>query len=208
MIVLEGCDLTGKTTLAEYLSRRFAVPYVHMSAPDERGDWAQATRILSEFEHRNDLVFDRLVISNYAYAPIWPSQKPNTFLNLLTFMAYLRHTDSVLIHADAPDDVILARYAANGDEAEQINPTTLIDTARRYRRFFDAIRDANAARVLTYDSSRCTPEHFLDAHCDDLLAAISYPKVPRTMREVEKEVATKVATEKEIPVYVDVILPR
>lgn len=177
ILILEGADLTGKTMLAKYLAATLGTPYIHTGAPGPDGEWAETVRILSEYEFRNDLVFDRLVISDFTYRNIWPRAKPNSFFDLMMFLTYMRQTDSAFIQSDIPEETLIDRYKVHGDDAPQLNIETLIQTQRRYRRFFDAIRDAKLARVIKYDSSRYTPQRFFSANQDELLAAVQKPAI-------------------------------
>jgi thymidylate kinase len=171
MIAIEGPDLAGKTTLAGVMASSLGVPYVHMSAPGPDGDWAQVLRALAEREYDNAIVFDRLVLSDYAYRSVWPHPKPNTPEQLRKFLAYMRYSNSLIIQADVPDLIIEARYASRGDEAEQLNAQKIVQVARKYRRMFDALRDMNAVRIIRYDSSEDTPQAFVARYFDALLEA-------------------------------------
>lgn len=196
MIIIEGPDLAGKTTLAEAMSKQIFVPYIHMSSPGPSGDWIEVNKVLLKHGYNNQLIADRFVLSDYAYRPVWPHPVPNTIEQLQHFIAWLRLTASLVIQADVPDEILRARHAIRNDD--QVSLENIIKTAHLYRRMFDNLRASRHVQCITYDSSVDTPNHFVLRHYDALLdASVKFTNpLLGTLKTslITREAAMKIAT--------------
>jgi len=107
MIILEGFDNSGKTTLGKQLAELHGFDYIHSPGPLDRGfgmfNWA-----LQEIAAQRMAIYDRLSpISDTIYAPIVRGQRS----------AYETHIEGILIRqliAQRPHIVI---YCRPSDEA-------------------------------------------------------------------------------------------
>ena len=112
-IILEGCDKTGKTTLAKMLCDRLYLPYKHFSAPPT--DLCKKSQI--EFQRKiyaDDIsfmpqcscVYDRFMLGEQVYAPIYRGYAP-TYTKMLE-RAMPKDTYLILVKANI--SILKKRY--------------------------------------------------------------------------------------------------
>jgi thymidylate kinase len=81
-IILEGCDGTGKTTLAKKLQERYGIDYVHVNRQDPT-----SYEFYNQTLSKTDVIWDRHFIGEMIYPTVF-KRKPNLrmadFESLLT----------------------------------------------------------------------------------------------------------------------------
>lgn len=111
-IVIEGCDGTGKSTIAKHLAARFGLNYQHESAPQ---DFYYYTRCLSY----GGFVFDRFCFGQFVYNA--PEECKMSFDELQKLVTEVfPETDTILLYVDAKTDTIIDRLIARGEGSESI----------------------------------------------------------------------------------------
>lgn len=82
-IIIEGCDRTGKTTLAKRLAKELNLPYRHFGPPpkDVPRRWQQQFQKMSYAEEivrmqSQPAVYDRFLIGEAVYSPIYRNYRP------------------------------------------------------------------------------------------------------------------------------------
>lgn len=105
-IVIEGCDGTGKSTLANYLCERLNLYYWHESAP----------RTLEEYKQMltpGGIVFDRFCFGQFIYNS--PEERKLTQQELKELIEFFKQTQTLLIYVDCPTEVIIQRLIDRGE---------------------------------------------------------------------------------------------
>lgn len=113
VVVVEGCDRTGKTTFCEYLSRFLHWPIVKFSQPvgDAITEYTQALA-----QHPESFIADRLHLGESVYGPIYRGTKP---IDRSTFEAFegdlAKRGALVVLMTDTPER-IRARFVSCGED--------------------------------------------------------------------------------------------
>ena len=106
-IVIEGCDGTGKSTLAKYLCERFNMYYWHESAP----------RTLEEYKMMlapGGTVFDRFCLGQFVYNKPEERKMSEEELKILLNEVF-PETNTILIYVDCETDKIFMRMVDRGE---------------------------------------------------------------------------------------------
>jgi len=176
MLVLEGGDLAGKTTLGAMLAKTYGVEMVHMSAPkDGERDFANVAKVI--LGNPNNLIVDRMALGDFAYRSFWPREPQTTQQELECWLKYLTLSQSYIVFADPTDETIEQRYNARGDEFLTLDK--ILIAANNYRGIFESIYESsNFRRVLIYDSGTYSPDGFLQRYESAINEAILTADIP------------------------------
>lgn len=152
LIVIEGPDKTGKTTLAKAISTELGYEYKHFSAPkgspaDEYIDFL--------LNLKRPTVCDRFHLGELVYGPMFRGKAGITPLELATIERVMRLKQTILIHAVTPIDTANTRLVKS-TEHEVVNVVQNIQAARG---FAEVMPKTNAGPVLKYDGSSITALH-------------------------------------------------
>lgn len=129
-IILEGCDCTGKSTIARYLCEQLGLYYWHESEPRSLKEYRQ---MLSS----GGVVFDRFCFGQFVYNS--PEERKLSKEELKQLIQEFKSTQSLLLFVDAPSDLIFKRMVERGeaDESNQIEAIKWIKNIRgTYRQIF------------------------------------------------------------------------
>lgn len=109
-IVIEGCDGTGKTTLAKHLCERLGLYYWHESNPRNLEEY---TSMLSS----GGVVFDRFCFGQFVYNT---EQERKLSLEELKYLVndVFAKTHTLFIYVDLSTDNIIARLNDRGEIAD------------------------------------------------------------------------------------------
>lgn len=113
-IVIEGCDGTGKSTLAKFLAERFGLFYWHESAP----------RSFAEYENMlrsGGVVFDRFCFGQFVYNEIQDRKLNDEGLRALVRDIFPA-TNTLLIYVDCSTEEIIKRLIARGEGSKEARP--------------------------------------------------------------------------------------
>ena len=113
-IVIEGCDGTGKSTLAKFLAERFGLYYWHESAPRSFDEYCQMLK-------SGGVVFDRFCFGQFVY-----NETQDRKLNDEGLRALVRDifpaTNTLLIYVDCSTEEIIKRLIARGEGSAAVRP--------------------------------------------------------------------------------------
>lgn len=107
-IILEGCDGTGKTTLANYLCQELGCYYWHESVPRTKEEY---TQMLSS---GNDIVFDRFCYGQFVYNQ--EAERKLSLQDLVELQATVfQDTKTIVLYVDADSETIAKRMESRNE---------------------------------------------------------------------------------------------
>jgi len=147
LIILEGCDGVGKTTLAEELSARHGYMIVHAArTPDGTDLFAKYSAVL---ERPGPLVLDRSFPSELVYGPLDHGRSRLTLVDVLRLAATAADRGGILVHLTGQPDVIAARLQVRDGHAPSVQRIRVLTAA--YARVVSSL--ANQIPVITIDTT-------------------------------------------------------
>lgn len=166
MIIIEGPDCSGKTTLAKSIQSAYNVPFYHLGLPPV------GTRhwdIVREALLNNSLssVYDRMIIGSNVFGEVKPDEHNKnsvTITEMSRWLKVVQKLGATLILAMADDDTLLERFRKRGDD--YINEDELLHSAQVYRNVFYSILADHGMKknVLRYNSANQTLREFVTAN--------------------------------------------
>ncbi len=113
MIVLEGCDGVGKTTLAARLAAAHGFAVVHSTVTPDDVDIVQ--RYLAVLGDPRRLLLDRSFVSELVYGPLVRGRSRLTLSQVIDLAQVVRDRTGTFVHLTASTTVILARLRNRAD---------------------------------------------------------------------------------------------
>ncbi len=151
VIVLEGCDGTGKSTLAAALADRYGYDSVHCGrTPDGTNLPGRYQAILTV---AGKLVLDRSFISELVYGPLDHGRSRLTAQDAVALARQVAGRDGVLVHLTGQPQAITARLRARG--GPDPDPSRVDAIVRAYYQAFALL--GGAAPVITADTTVPSP---------------------------------------------------
>jgi thymidylate kinase len=154
VIVLEGCDGTGKTTLAVTLASQHGYVVIHSSRTPDGTDLAERYRALLATPGK--IILDRSFISELVYGPLDHGRSRLTLPDAADLAHRVAARGGVLVHLTGHPDVIIARLRSRDSHSAP--------AAGRIRAIIDAYRDTFAlldgtAPIITTDTTAPGPRN-------------------------------------------------
>lgn len=146
LIVIEGPDKTGKTTLAKAISKSLGFRYVHFSKPKGR---AADEYIDFLINLKDDAVCDRFHLGEFVYSNIFGRECGINPLELVTIERVMRLKQSILIHA-VTNMKLANQRLVHSTENEIVDTRQNIAAAQGFAKVFPL---TNAGPVIRYDGS-------------------------------------------------------
>lgn len=152
LIICEGVDNTGKTTLCNKLVEAFNLEYKHNSKPQTDNPFQEYDDMIADI--KVDTVIDRAYLSEYVYSKLWRGGCKVTAKQFeeLDLHCLFRFKHVFVIHATAPLEIIKARCI---QENEQL---LKLDQIQQCAEWFDEIVDRCTLDKIKYDSSTQSPD--------------------------------------------------
>lgn len=151
VLIVEGCDLSGKTTAIEKINKKFKDGFLlkNLYKPSDSKDirvYEQYWKILNFISQNNDIpifVLDRFYPSQAVYSYLRGSDdlelremSDNTgYIAIEELDKYCSSRKFLFVLLDTPLDVLKERYAARGDE--HISIEDLETLYKRYNEFYE-----------------------------------------------------------------------
>jgi thymidylate kinase len=111
-IIIEGCDGTGKSSIAFHLCQMLGMYYWHESQPKTFEEYVQMLE-------SGGVVFDRFCFGQFVYNT--PEQRKMPFGALIQLVQEVfPRTNTVLLYVDAHTNTIIERLIARGEGSEDI----------------------------------------------------------------------------------------
>ena len=152
LIIVEGPDNSGKTTLAIHLQEVFSLDYTHCSKPKTDNPYIEYCELVDSI--KTPTVIDRAHLGEYVYSKLWRdgcSISEKKFQDLdFKFMDKFQHV--FVVHCDAPTDIIIERCIKEKEDLLDIKDV------QKCRDLFDEIMLKTHIPIVYYDSSCQSPE--------------------------------------------------
>ena len=140
LVVLEGCDGAGKSTLAEFLAKLLNADIVHCTA-ETPNDYGFFYNIIEAAKTRN-IIADRFCYGQFVYQEKDERELSESALRMLE--TYMLEANGKVILVTAPEDVILARLASRGE------PTNM--PVKDILSRFEKVMSKSILPVMRYDT--------------------------------------------------------
>lgn len=135
LIIIEGCDGTGKTTLANQLANSLNATILHFGVelsqnPHIRGLFLS----LVERSRTENIIIDRFIHGQFIYQK--PEERVLSLHDLLEMEKYLIAEKALLFLVEIEPEEILRRMQLRGEETKGFSPKTIMT---KYRRLFKKV---------------------------------------------------------------------
>lgn len=148
IIIIEGPDGSGKTTLAEKLSKQTGYPVVHRSQPKSEEEKLQMLRgYVDAIDVGKNVIFDRCWYSEMAYGPVMRDESVITYPEMYLLEEKLAKNGAIIIYCTDKPKTLWKRATKRGEEY-----ITDFDTFDKICANFDAIMSVpHLIPVVKYD---------------------------------------------------------
>jgi len=145
LIIIEGPDKSGKTTLARAIEKKFGYKYEHFGppGPDPAGEYARFLINLKE-----PTVCDRFYLGEQVYGPLLRKESLITDLQKVVIERLCRYRGAILIYACAPLHICQDRLIRDKDEN-----ITLDQNKKAWDMFFALMQTVPIQPICLYDST-------------------------------------------------------
>jgi len=147
LIVLEGCDGAGKTTLAAAFASRYGYAIVHATRTPEGEDLVAKYRVILARPGR--LVLDRSFVSELVYGPLERGHSRLTFDQAARLAAAAAQRGGILVHLTGQPEQIASRLLTRDGHAPALPRIRALTAA--YTDVFTRLADH--APVITIDTT-------------------------------------------------------
>ncbi len=146
LIIVEGADKTGKTTLCQAIVKKFGCRYIHFSKPKKRAANEYADLLLSPDEDR---VCDRFHLGELVYAPILNRDTQLDDVEFVTIERLLRLKQAILIQTTT-DSVLANKRLLVSTQYEAVDQRQNQLAAQGFK---NVINRSNVKHIFKYDGS-------------------------------------------------------
>lgn len=148
LIILEGCDGTGKTTLAHQLKTVLGGQIVHCTTKTPNDyDFFHAIIEASKTQH---VIADRFMYGQFVYQN--QNERKLTLKQLHTLEAECLQAGAKVVHVKADNWVIEKRLKARGETL--INGLTIDEVVKRFESTFNHLSSIEHCQVWTHDTDK------------------------------------------------------
>lgn len=99
IIIIEGPDGAGKTTLANYLSKQLGYPIKHRSKPKTEEEKQQMSQsYIDDIKSNQNIIWDRCFYSEMVYGPIMRDQSYISMAQMHEMEQMLKFTGALVIY--------------------------------------------------------------------------------------------------------------
>lgn len=148
IIVIEGADGSGKTTLAEQLSKQTKYPIIHKSNPkSEMEKLAQMGEYLQLVRSSKNFIFDRCWYSEMAYGPVFRDKSYISYPQMYELEKQLAKAGAIIIYCSGPKAALWMRCQKRGEEFV----TARTDFEKVWDNFEDIFKAPHLVPVVRYE---------------------------------------------------------
>lgn len=164
MLIFEGPDNSGKSTIAAHAAHELGIPLHHFGGPPKHVS-ELITRIKFMFYYRDKYIFDRVpLISEQVYSILRPVNLINQLDDdkVTSFYKELREIEPVIVYCRPPLEILLdtAHAKKEHDTPEHINKV-LANTREIVDRYDQVMEDAHMPRHWVFDYTKQEHDVFL-----------------------------------------------
>lgn len=117
IIIIEGPDGSGKTTLAEKLSRQTKYPIMHRTQPkSEEEKKLMMGEYLQTIRSGKNMIFDRCWYSEMAYGPVMRDESVISYPEMYELEEQLTKCGAIIIYATGPKALLWQRCLRRGED--------------------------------------------------------------------------------------------
>lgn len=117
IIIIEGPDGSGKTTLAEKLSRQTKYPILHRTQPKtEEEKKLMMGEYLQTIRSGKNMIFDRCWYSEMAYGPVMRDASVISYPEMYELEEQLAKWGAIIIYATGPKAALWQRCQKRGED--------------------------------------------------------------------------------------------
>lgn len=136
IIIMEGPDGSGKTTLAEQLSRQTGYEIIHRTKPaNEEEKKAMHLMYLKTIAKNKNVIFDRCWYSEMAYGPVMRDDSVITYPQMYELEKALAKKGAMIIYCTGNRDEMWKRATSRGEDYIT-SPTDYINICNNYDELF------------------------------------------------------------------------
>ena len=114
IIILEGCDKTGKSTLAKKLSKQLGYKVVHLGVPKPKGHFQKLEKLIQD--NPDGIIFDRFHWGDRVYTGITAKKRALTPPEFFRIKQMLGRRETVVIYCHSSQILIRRRFIEDGEE--------------------------------------------------------------------------------------------
>lgn len=117
IIILEGPDGSGKTTLAQQLSRQTGYPIIHRSQPKtEEEKKNMMGEYLQTIRSNKNAIFDRCWYSEMAYGPVMRDKTVITYPEMYSLERMLAKSGALIVYCTGSEPTLWMRCTKRGED--------------------------------------------------------------------------------------------
>lgn len=168
IIILDGPDASGKTTLQEYFVKKHKAVPIHLTfpAPAPLNMWEYQTQEMKraiDLSNENLVIVDRHWISENIYAKVFRSHSPWPHMGRMMHRVWLKHAALYIICVPNTVEEGVARHNANIDRAHPYGDTKFAELISRYRAFLfkDCVTGIDYAAEVSRDIKGITNPFYI-----------------------------------------------
>jgi thymidylate kinase len=145
VIVLEGCDGAGKTTVASRLASGCGYALVHSGRTPDGADLAERYRAI--LRRPGKLVLDRSFVSELVYGPLRHGGSRLSVTEAIALASIVAERNGVIVHLAASPEEIAARLRLRDGRPPALQE--IRDLLDAYKRVFTALAEAVPIITMT-----------------------------------------------------------
>lgn len=115
VIIIEGCDKVGKSTLAKYIEEKYGFRYIKVSQPKKCGPYKEYSDLLVSIKKGENVVFDRFHVGEEVYGPIYRGKSGLTQEQFQGIETSINNHNGILIYCYDRAENIAKRFKENNE---------------------------------------------------------------------------------------------
>ena len=117
IIIIEGVDGSGKTMLAQQISRQTKYPIVHRTKPKDEGEKAlMMGEYLQAVRSSKNIIFDRCWYSEMAYGPVMRDKSYISYPQMYELEKQLARVGALIIYCTGAESMLWKRCQTRGED--------------------------------------------------------------------------------------------
>lgn len=148
IIIIEGADGSGKTTLANQLSKQTKYPIIHMSNPKTELEKVTMMGLyVQQLRTGKNFIFDRCWYSEMAYGPVFRDKSYITYPQMYELERMLCKAGAMIIYCTGPKAALWMRCQRRGENFV----TSSVDFDKVYTNFEELFSAPHLVPVVRYE---------------------------------------------------------